>query len=527
MSYTSLLIETLGASAGNLLKRVKTTDKGDIEKIGKVASLIVAAYFFTSKLYDAFFGPLSKIPGPPEFKFYEMRYAPNIEHPVGTSWKKVKKWQDEYGDVVRLGPNRVLISNKRMLRQILIDDDFPKGPMYKKLQKSRGLTIFTTTEKLFHKQRRRTLSAVYSTKYISSLEPCMVSSVESFIRRIDSDIEETRNQNGFGQVDIWDLLIRLAVQIIGQAALGTDLKTLQIDDHPIPRNLRRDSEKVALVFTHPILSNLVLALPFSGLILGANNEMKLIIKQIVIDRIAGGEKARRSDILQLLVDSQDINNPNSRMSADAIAKETVAMLVGGSETTSNSIGFGFIELLKNPQVLCKLRDEIDTIEVENGQATLHHHQIKALPYLNAVINETLRLDSVAVAGGERIADKDTVLDGRLFVPKGTVIHMNVYHAQVNPVYWPSSEKFIPERWLEGSNIPADTEAFFPFSAGPRNCIGQAFALQEMRLVFANLVKLYDFEAIPEQMVAAEDRRSFLVLQLHGNSFKVLIKRREH
>ena len=59
----------------------------------------------------------------------------------------------------------------------------------------------------------------------------------------------------------------------------------------------------------------------------------------------------------------------------------------------------------------------------------------------------------------------------------------------------------------------------------RNCIGKTFAQQEMRLSIANLIKLFDFEAIPEQVAAGEERRTFLTLQVKSNSYKVLMKRR--
>lgn len=141
------------------------------------------------------------------------------------------------------------------------------------------------------------------------------------------------------------------------------------------------------------------------------------MKNIIIERLKGGEKARRNDILQILIDSQQAHHADDRLTADTIARETVLFLVAGSETTSNTTGFAFVELLKHPEIMEKLRAEIDAIPVEDGQ-NLTHEQLKHLPYLNAVINETLRLNTIVATGVERIAPKDVVLGGKQFVPKG-------------------------------------------------------------------------------------------------------------
>ena len=142
------------------------------------------------------------------------------------------------------------------------------------------------------------------------------------------------------------------------------------------------------------------------------------MKKIIVERLEGGEKARRNDILQILIDTQHLNDTEERLSNASIAQETVLFLIAGSETTSNTTGFAFIELMKNPKMFAKLRQEIDSVEFKQGQKLFTHEQLKHLPYLNAVINETLRLDSIVVGGVERMPDQDIVLDGRFFIPKG-------------------------------------------------------------------------------------------------------------
>ncbi|KAI8144332.1 cytochrome P450 [Fennellomyces sp. T-0311] len=519
-----LLCQSLESSAKRIVERALSADKRDVEKVGKVAAIALTAYFVTSKLYDAFLGPLSGIPGPFKHKFYGLRYTLDIEDPPGSSYEKILALQDKYGEVVRTAPNSIVISNKNMLRQILYKDDIPKGPAYKRLQMQGGGTLFSTTDKGFHKQRRRVVSPAFSIKYLNSLEPYMQTTTESFVKRIDNDISETKRADGYGQVDVWILLQYLALDIIGETAFGQTFHMLEDNDHIVPKTITRNMETAAYLVTHPITGTLKTLFSI-GDIVQVNAELKKFMTKIIMERLEGGEKTRRNDILQILIDTQHANDAEDQLTADAIAQETILFLIAGSETTSNTTGFAIIELLKHPKVLATLRHEIDSIEMEEGQKLFKHEQLKHLPYLNAVINETLRIDSIAVGGLERTTDKDMVFGGRLFVPRGTIVHCNIYHAQVNPAYWPEARKFIPERWLEGSDIPADTDAFFPFSVGSRNCIGKGFAQQEMRLSIASLVKYYDFEAIPEEMVASEERRSFITLAVRSNSFKVWMKRR--
>ncbi|KAI9499056.1 cytochrome P450 [Zychaea mexicana] len=512
------------SSANYIVNRVLSTNRQDVKTLGKVVAITLAAYIISSKLYDAFLGPLSGIPGPIQLKLFSLRFSREITNPPGRAYEKFQRWQNQYGDVVRLGPKSIQVADKHMVRQVLFKDDLPKGPDYERMSRDGGPTLLSATDKVFHKQRRRVVSPAFSVKYLNSLEPYMLNTADTFIRSIDREITNSKRSDGYGQVDIWILLHYLALDIIGETAFGQTFHLLDGDDHIVPATIARELETVSYIMTHPVMGLIKALLSFSDL---SKNKRRLkeFMTKSIMERLKGGEKDRRNDILQILIDTQHANETEDRLTAEAIAQETILFLVAGSETTSNTIGFAIIELLKNPHALATLRKEVDSIESEDGQKLFTNDQLKQLPYLNAIINETMRINPIAVVGLERITDRDTILAGRLYVPKGTQVRCNIYSTHLNPKYWPEPTKFKPERWLDDSDIPADQEAFYPFSAGSRNCIGKGFAQQEMRLTIASLVRLYDFEAIPAEMKASDERTSFVTLSVQSNSFKLYMKRR--
>lgn len=139
----------------------------------------------------------------------------------------------------------------------------------------------------------------------------------------------------------------------------------------------------------------------------------------IIDERLKDPSKERNDILQILINSQNSKDKDDHLTPDAIIEETVLFLIAGSETTSNTLGFTFYELLRNPDKLKKLYEEIDALEIEDG-SSFYNDQLKHLPYLNAVINETLRLDPVVASALQREAPKTTVL-GNMVLPKNVCL----------------------------------------------------------------------------------------------------------
>ncbi|KAI7905070.1 cytochrome P450 [Cokeromyces recurvatus] len=495
------------------------SDRSNLEKIGKITAISIATYVIADKLYVAFFGPLSRVPGPFYTRFL---YMPKFlyDRPSGTLYKTFLSLHDKYGDMVRIGPNTISIANKDLLKQVLVSDDLPKGPIYKILEGNGKHSLFSSTDPVWHKQRRKIVSPAFSIRYLNSLEPFMISVTHSLINRINEEIDKEHDKDNYGIIDIWSLVQCLALDVIGETAFGESFNMIENNSHFVPAAIVEEMKLSAISVMYPLLSKLFLKK--SRMI---NPKLTEFLTGIINHRL-NSDKEGRKDILQFLINSQQAENENDRLTPDAIMAETVLFLIAGSETTSNSIGFAIIELLQNPNKLKKLYKEIDSIEMEEGQVVFYHEQLKHLPYLNAVINETLRLDAVAAGSLPRITHKPTVL-GHLILPKDIIVLCNLYHVQTDNKYWPNPYEFKPERWIEKDQIELnDLEAFFPFSAGSRNCIGKNFALQEMRMALASLLKYFEIAPIEQEIKDAQDRRSFVTLTVAKNSVRIKIKRRD-
>ncbi|GAN10964.1 P450 monooxygenase [Mucor ambiguus] len=473
------------------------------------------------KLYIAFFGPLSKVPGPFIAKFMGLP-SPVYNMPTGTLFASLKRLHDIHGAVVRIGPESISVADKDMIKQILIHDDLPKGSVYRHLRKT-GETMLNTQDRQLHKKKatdqRKMAAHAFSIKYINSLEPYMEGVLKTMIDKVQENIQGTIDDEGYGSVDLWRIMSCAALDIIGETAFGETFHMLEDGTHFLPKLVKLWMKIAAYVTAYPFLFKLVRN--------GPNPKVMNFVMGMYEKRKASGVK--RNDILQVLVDTQDDPDPEKRMTTKDLLKETFLYLAAGWDTSGNTIGFALVELLRNPDKLAKLYQEIDTLAFMEGTELLHTEQLKALPYLNGVIHETLRIYPVPGAGLHRRTEKEINLRGELVLPKDIEVTANMYHAHNNDAYWPSASKFIPERWIPGEedyNQVIDHDCFFTFSAGSRNCIGKNFALQELRLSLANFFKYYEIKPIPEEMEEALNLRHYVTLTVEKSSFRAKLNEKE-
>ncbi len=174
------------------------------------------------------------------------------------------------------------------------------------------------------------------------------------------------------------------------------------------------------------------------------------------------------------------------LDADLIG-QLVTLLLAGQETTNNALAWVLLLLAEHPRVLHDLRDELHGV-VRGGAPTIA--ELERLPLLDGVIKESLRLLPPAANGARRT--KAEVVLGEHALPAGSVVIFSEYVSHHLPEVFEEPEHFRPERFL--SYTPTAFE-FFPFGAGARSCIGNHFAMLEMKIAVALIVQRFSPEVI--------------------------------
>ncbi|KAJ7452215.1 fatty acid hydroxylase [Mycena latifolia] len=195
----------------------------------------------------------------------------------------------------------------------------------------------------------------------------------------------------------------------------------------------------------------------------------------------------KKDLLNIMLNSRDPKT-GLAMSADSISRNLLTFLIAGHETSSGMLTFMVYHLLKTPEALRKLRAEIDEVI---GDRPVQCEDFSRMPYLTAVMHETLRLTPTAAKRGVTPI-QDTTLGGKYFVKAGTPILVQVWNIHRDPLVWgEDAEVFRPERMLDGEFEALPPQAWQPFGFGMRGCIGRAFAWQEVSLVLATVIQRFD------------------------------------
>ncbi|CAG2177864.1 unnamed protein product, partial [Oppiella nova] len=216
---------------------------------------------------------------------------------------------------------------------------------------------------------------------------------------------------------------------------------------------------------------------------------------------------RRTDFIQLMIDSEKSDNDlgynnnidgepdpestdtatkrptNGKMTADEMAAQGIAFFFAGFDTTAAALTHAIFYLSVHPECQQILYDELKTCEDFTYETLVH------LKYLNAVINETLRLTpSITRMQRECLQDYNLGNTG-ITIPKGASVEIYPYAIHQDPDYWPNPNDFLPDRWFKPSHHPC---AYLPFGGGPRICVGQRFAISVMRVCLAKLIYKFEF-----------------------------------
>jgi len=176
------------------------------------------------------------------------------------------------------------------------------------------------------------------------------------------------------------------------------------------------------------------------------------------------------------------------------------LIAGGTESSAVTVEWAISELLKKPEVIAKATEELDRVIGRSRWVT--EKDIPQLPYVDAIVKETMRLHPVAPLLVPRLAREDATVDG-YDIPAGTRVLVSVWSIGRDPALWDAPEEFMPERFL-GSKLDVKGQDYelLPFGSGRRMCPGYSLGLKVIQVSLANLLHGFTW-SLPNGMTKEE------------------------
>ncbi|CAL8121420.1 unnamed protein product [Orchesella dallaii] len=171
------------------------------------------------------------------------------------------------------------------------------------------------------------------------------------------------------------------------------------------------------------------------------------------------------------------------------------MFMAGSETSSNTLAWSLLYLIRNPEMQEKLQKEIEVV-VPHGTFPTAEHETQ-LHYARAILAETHRISSVLPLMAPRAVVEDTYCR-KFLVPKGTYVMANIYNIHHDKIYWKDPENFRPERFIDNEGHFKSDPRVKPFGFGKRNCLGEPLASTSLLHYLVVLMQNFTFRGVPNE-----------------------------
>lgn len=387
----------------------------------------------------------------------------------------------DYGDVVhfRFGWwHYLLLNDAQVAHRVLIENakNYHKSPNYQGLKTLLGDGLLTAEGDLWRRQRKLSQPAFHR-ESLAGLVETMTSCVRDAIARWS-------RSPGSESVDVHEEMVRLTFRIIGKAMLGADLEHEAKDaGEALSRALswadRYVESIIKLPPRVPTRRNRVFTRD--------KRFVEDMLMRVVSDRRR--TKEQRHDLLGMLMNARD-ETTDEPMSDRQLQDELLTLVLAGHETTANAMSFTLHLLSRNPLWVRRLRAEVDAVLGDRDPGL---SDLGKLPVLRAIIDESLRLYPPAWIV-ERVSLAPDVLGG-YSIPAGFILGISPYAMHRNRRYFENPEAFDPGRFLTPDE-GRPRLAYLPFGGGPRTCIGNAFALMELQVALAMIVRAFDHDLSP-------------------------------
>ncbi|KAE8381191.1 cytochrome P450 [Aspergillus bertholletiae] len=432
------------------------------------ASLVFICYMVFDTVYNLSLSPLASFPGP---KLWAVSNIPRqVSILGGRSHLTILALHNRYGPVVRTGPNELSFNNPQGFRDIYGlrhgQPPFRKDPeFYGSPLNGIGNSIGGDIDIAFH-----------SRQSLREQEQIVVYYVDLLIQRLRERTNINEMHSAEEDIKIWFNFITF--DIIGDLMFAESFDCLKDSQlHPWIACIFDNVKGIALL---GVLNQYPLFRRIHGVLLPKSLKRKLLEHQNLCVQKTGCRLQRGASRPDFVTQSSDMDS----------------LTIAGSETTAALLSGCLYYICKHTYIMNQLCKEIRTAFSRDEEIT--SSKCFGLKYLNAVLEESLRMYPPVAGNLPRLVPKGGSIINGHFIPGDVTVSTHQYASYHSPTNFALPEQFIPERWLGTDNRfdPDKRGVLQPFILGPRNCLGKKLAYMEMRLILSKLVFNFDIDLAP-------------------------------
>ncbi|KAI9276460.1 cytochrome P450 [Umbelopsis sp. AD052] len=499
------IILLLGSDPLNIIKNtlLPSIRRSKFKFLGATIALYVASIAYRAFAYPKKLGHLKRVPLLPTLRSLiagdsDLEVAKKLFLP---------RWKEANGVMVFWGQFgwTVDVANPEAIRTILYKTDmFPKTTIFQEQKYKNLMTKFVGDNNLVfsnaHEWRKR--RKIANPAFHRSMPAKTFAVLTS---RMFKQIEKEG-----GPVNTQRLLQRFTLDAIGLIGFGFEFNATNTPEGEWVTTYNDVADNVGdfkyLFF--PILDTTFLGLfPERKKKHESLNRLDKLLDQIIqhkkLELATGGSNVddNEKDLLTLMLEAGQGDDEKEALTSEELRNEVVLFFLAGHDTTSNAMTAVLYYLAVHPDIQKKARQEVlDVLGDEPLDVWPTLEQLKKFPYLSKVMKEAIRLAPPATSLIEREAKVDTELAG-VFIPKGTLLQVDVVSLHYNENLWKDPTKFDPERFSDGGELESmqSTYAYLPFGGGSRQCIGMNFSLAEQRVALSSILRKYEL-SLPEDSI---------------------------
>ncbi|XP_068199448.1 cholesterol 24-hydroxylase-like [Antennarius striatus] len=444
------------------------------------------------------------IPGPPRDSFF-FGHGLTIRKILQRDeflHQTLLKWAEIYGPVYRVNLLHIVLINvscPEATKEVLMSIKYKKDKfLHNKLfsmfgERFLGNSVITTLDNEQWYKQRRIMDPAFSSLYLKGLVDTFNEMAEKLMHKL-SEVSDNKTE-----ANMLHLFNCVTMDVLAKVAFGVDLNLLQ-NTSPFPRAVETCLKGMVCNIRDMFYQLNPKNRPFIREVREACRLLRTSGAQWIKERRAAMQNGDDvpKDILTQIIKAAGEEENMTPEDEECMLDNFVAFFIAGQETTANQLAFCLMELGRHPDILEKIQKELD--DVIGMKQDISYDNLGQLVYLSQVLKESLRLYPPA-PGTSRDLQEDLVIDG-IHVPAGVICMFNPYVTGRMDRFFKDPLTFDPDRFHP--NAPKPYYCYFPFSLGPRSCLGQNFAQMEAKVVMAKLIQRFDFTLLPGQSFEIRD-----------------------